>query len=301
MLNAGMTSTPHSFAAPILVVGGTGMLGRPVVERLLADGAVVRALVRDPARASLPPSVELIVGDVRDPASLVPAMRGARAVHISLRATRLEDFGPVEAEGTANVARAAADAGVGRITYLSGAGVGAGDAELLPVRTKQAAENAIRASGVPYAILRATHFMESLDMFARDGKAMLLGPQPHAFHYLAAADFAGMAVRALTDPGVPSGAYELLGPQAFTMGEALRTYVRLARPDLEYAEMPVAALRPAAEASGDPALQLAVMLFEAFQRMPEAGGAEIADAALVAATTTLEAWCAARAGAANVA
>ena len=280
----------------VLVIGGTGMLGRPVVERLVADGARVRVLARGHARPdTLPDGAEFVAGDVRDAGTLAHAMAGVRAVHISLRATRLEDFGPIEVEGVANIARAAATAGVERITYLSGAGIGEGDPALLPVQTKQAAEAAIRASGVPYAMLRATHFMESLDMFARDGRATVLGPQPNAFHYLAAADYARAAVRALTDPAVPVGAYELLGPEPFTMADAVRTYVRLARPDLEYAEMPLDALRGAAAASGDPQLALVVMLFGAFQQMPEQGGGEAADAVLGKAETRLDDWCRARA------
>ena len=69
----------------ILVVGATGMLGGEICRRLAAKGKPVRALVRvtsDPAKveALQAPGVELVQGDLRDPASISAACQGARAV-----------------------------------------------------------------------------------------------------------------------------------------------------------------------------------------------------------------------------
>jgi hypothetical protein len=74
----------------VLVVGATGMLGRPVVERLSADGSGVRVLARDPesARSLLGKGVEYVGGAVEDGASLGRALEGCRAVHVSLKAGR---------------------------------------------------------------------------------------------------------------------------------------------------------------------------------------------------------------------
>lgn len=170
--------------------------------------------------------------------------------------------------------------------------MGAGDPALLPIRTKRAAEDAVRGSGVPHAILRATHLMDSLDLFVRDRAVVLPGPQPHAYHYLAAADFARQAARALEDDA-PVGDFELHGPEPLTMADACRTYVRLARPDLAFAEQPLGALRPVANATGDSQLKLVMMLFDASRRMPQAGPA---DTRLGMAETRLEDWCRARHG-----
>jgi uncharacterized protein YbjT (DUF2867 family) len=53
----------------VLVLGGTGMLGRPVVDRLLRDGFSVRVLARDPDRAAdlLPDTAEIVHGDAARP------------------------------------------------------------------------------------------------------------------------------------------------------------------------------------------------------------------------------------------
>ena len=73
-----------------LLVGATGMLGRPVARRLVKEGLRVRAMVRDRdrAKAVLPPECELAAGDVLDKASLTDAMADVDAVYINLAAPR---------------------------------------------------------------------------------------------------------------------------------------------------------------------------------------------------------------------
>ena len=63
-----------------LVTGATGTVGHPLARRLAERGVRVRALVRDPARAALPPGVEAVAGDLTDPVSLRAAVRGCDAV-----------------------------------------------------------------------------------------------------------------------------------------------------------------------------------------------------------------------------
>jgi uncharacterized protein YbjT (DUF2867 family) len=65
----------------IVVAGGTGTLGTRLVPRLAEAGLAVRVLTRDPARAQhLGPGVDVVRGDVRDPASIGRALRGAGTV-----------------------------------------------------------------------------------------------------------------------------------------------------------------------------------------------------------------------------
>lgn len=278
---------------PILLVGATGMLGRPVAERLRASGWQVRVLSRDPAHAGqlLGPGFEIVHGDVRRPETLAAALAGCGSVHVNLRATDTDGLEIVEVAGTGSLAAAARAAGVARLTYLSAAGIESGDPALLPVRTKQRAEAAIRASGVSFTFLRATHFMESLDLFVRGNKAVLMGPQPQRFHYLAAADYAVQVERALTSPAAAGTALTLLGPEAFTMREALAVFIRLARPDLVLSEPPLWLLKTVAAVTGNASLRFATRLFDAFRRIPETGDGALADRLVGKAETSLEQWC----------
>ena len=66
----------------VLVLGATGKVGRNVVTGLLAAGITVRALVRTPLLAGLPPQVVEYRGDVHDPASVAAAADGADAAFL---------------------------------------------------------------------------------------------------------------------------------------------------------------------------------------------------------------------------
>jgi uncharacterized protein YbjT (DUF2867 family) len=137
----------------ILVVGGTGMIGRPVAERLRDDGYRVRVLTRDQerARSLLGEGVEYVRGGVDDAASLDGALEGCSAVYISLKAgPEPGEAERIEHQGTARLAEAAAKAGLARMTYLSGCYVGHEQARDSEAETaKLGAERAIEASGVP--------------------------------------------------------------------------------------------------------------------------------------------------------
>jgi uncharacterized protein YbjT (DUF2867 family) len=97
----------------ILVTGATGTVGRHVVEQLVSRGAKVRALVRDPAKASLPATVGVVQGDMLDVDSLRPAFAGVSTLFL-LNAVVPDEF--TQALTALNIAR---EAGVHRIVYLS--------------------------------------------------------------------------------------------------------------------------------------------------------------------------------------
>lgn len=97
----------------ILVTGATGTVGRQVVEHLSTRGADVRALVRDPAKASFPSGVSVVQGDLLDVDALRKAFDGVSTLFL-LNAVVPDEF--TQALVTLNLARAA---GVERIVYLS--------------------------------------------------------------------------------------------------------------------------------------------------------------------------------------
>ena len=107
-----------------LVTGATGKVGHTVVSALLERGDSVRALVRDPSRASLPDGAEPVEGDVTDPASLRRAMDGCELVFNAMGLpeqwlTDEEAFDRVNARGSEAVVRAAAEAGARRVLHTS--------------------------------------------------------------------------------------------------------------------------------------------------------------------------------------
>ena len=108
-----------------LVTGATGLLGSHIVEKLVAAGVPVRALVRSGSDTSLLDEwkVDRAVGDVTDAASLAGAVRGVRTVYHAAAKVgdwgRWEQFVAVSIDGTRNMLRAARDAGVRRFLFIS--------------------------------------------------------------------------------------------------------------------------------------------------------------------------------------
>ncbi len=108
-----------------LVTGATGLLGSHIVEKLLAKGEPVRALVRPASDTSVLAGwkVQKVIGDVTDPDSLAVAMHGVHTVYHA--AAQVGDWGPwerfvaVTIQGTANVLHAARLAGVKRFLHVS--------------------------------------------------------------------------------------------------------------------------------------------------------------------------------------
>lgn len=122
-------SRQHLPIMKYLVTGATGFVGPAVVERLVRDGQKVRVLVRKTSnRAAIEKlGVEIADGDVTDAASVRAAVDGVDAVaHVAgmVKAVRREDLFRVNAGGTRNVARAAAEAGVRRLVYVSSLAAG---------------------------------------------------------------------------------------------------------------------------------------------------------------------------------
>jgi dihydroflavonol-4-reductase len=112
----------------VLVTGGTGFVGRAIVERLLGEGARVRGLARSESSAGSLAELgaEPVRGDVLDLESLTAAMRGCAVVYHAAGANAfcLRDPSPlfeVNVRGSENVVRAAAQAEVGRVVYTSSA------------------------------------------------------------------------------------------------------------------------------------------------------------------------------------
>jgi uncharacterized protein YbjT (DUF2867 family) len=124
LLSACATTGPRTAINTVLVVGATGQTGRLLVGDLRTAGFKVSAFVRDAdrARLTLGDDVTLFVGDVKDPATIAPAMQGADAVISAIGARGAK--GPdrpemIDYQGVANLAAVAAEARVRHFVLLS--------------------------------------------------------------------------------------------------------------------------------------------------------------------------------------
>ncbi len=278
----------------ILVVGGTGMLGEPVARQLQTDGFDVRILSRSPkqARAKFGADFEIYEGDIQDGVSLSRALEGCAGVHVNLKGGPTpEDYDRIEYQGTRAVARAAKQAQVRQITYLSGYTIQEKNALSPSTIAKFKAEQAVRASGIPYTIFRATWFVESLPDFVQGKWGLVIGKQAHRLHWLAASDYARMVSRSYQTPGALNKELYIYGPQAFTMAEALKTYCGIVDPLVRVATIPIWLLSLLGRITFNVELRSIAELLAYYDKIGEEGDPREANELLGAPATTLQQWC----------
>ncbi|QVQ52746.1 NAD(P)H-binding protein [Spiractinospora alimapuensis] len=195
----------------VLVTGATGQVGRGVVTELLRAGARVRALTRNPEGAKLPDGAKVVRGDLEDPASLAPALRGAKRLYLF----------PVPQTASTVVAMAE-EAGVERVVVLSGALADQDDSDegYLPV------ERAVQASGMEWTVLRPGEFATNWLDYAsevRDRREVRRPFGKAVTRPTHEADIADAAVAALLTDGHTGQTYTFTGPDELTVAEQART------------------------------------------------------------------------------
>ena len=211
----------------ILLAGGTGRLGTILAARLAGRGLPVRVLTRDPARAAglAGQGAEVVTGDVRDRASLVAAVRGARIVVSAVHGFA----GPggvspatVDRQGNVNLIDAATDAGA-EFVLVSVVGAAA-DSPMELARMKYAAEQHLRAGPAGWTIVRATAFLELwIDVLtktaARSGRPVVFGHGNNPVNFVSVTDVAALVEHAVTDPAARGRILEIGGPGDLTFNQ----------------------------------------------------------------------------------
>ncbi len=282
----------------VLVVGGTGLLGREAARRVLSEGFSVRLLVRNAARArqwlqSNGLAAEVVEGAVEDVDAVDRAVRGCRFVHISLAATGsdLAELERVEHLGTVAVAQAARRHGVELLSYVSGSLVHVDYGPKLPEHAaKLGAEAAIGASGVPHVIFRPTYVTDNLPRHIRGHRAVVIG-RPTPLHMVTAADLAQMVARSYQLPGIAGSDFYVFGPEPITTKEALRIYCSMVAPDRRVIAVPRLVMAGVDRGFMHGQLKNALQLIALLNRLGEQGDPTEANQRLGAPTTTVREWC----------
>lgn len=222
----------------IVVTGGSGYIGSYIVKQLVAQGESVRVMVNNLERArqegrlvGLP--VELVQGDVTQPATLAPVMQGASAV-IHTVAIAIEKGGrtyeEINYQGTVNVVDAAKAAGVRR--FLNMCQLGAQSS--LPYRflaSKGKAQEYVAQSGLDWTAFRPSSVWGPEDEFANSFARLIpltpiifpiIGDENARFQLVWVGDVATAVVKSLHDPATIHQEYELGGPEVLVLEEIER-------------------------------------------------------------------------------
>jgi uncharacterized protein YbjT (DUF2867 family) len=207
----------------ILLVGGTGTLGREILPRLTAAGHAVRVLTRDAAHAE-GLAADVAIGDLRDPAALATAVAGCSTV-VSAAHGFLggRGAGPeaIDDRGNGNLIKAAAKAGVHQFVLMSVFGARP-DHPMTLHRAKYAAEQHLFASGLDWTVLRPSAYLETWTgvigaKLPAGGPALVFGRGANPINFVSASDVAVLVERAITDSTLCNQAIDVAGPDNLTM------------------------------------------------------------------------------------
>jgi uncharacterized protein YbjT (DUF2867 family) len=216
---------------PFLVAGATGVIGREVVQSLLARGASVRAFVRRPeTMAVLPESVERVVGCLEDREAVRRAFRGVQAAFF------VSPHEDAEERIADNVLRACEQEGV-RLVFAGLHADGANPVArlmrriiwgvLLPhYRARTRIGERVRTSRTNPVILIPLNYYQNDDL-CRDH--ILSGTYPLPLRLaprVDTRDVGDAAARALVDSAIRSGAYWLVGPESLTGEQSAANWSR---------------------------------------------------------------------------
>ncbi len=219
----------------VLVLGGTGFVGRAVCERLTERSASTRIIVptrRNPRGNSvrLLPTVELVNADVNDAASLARLVAGCDAVInlvARLHGSRAE-FEAVHVQLPQQLVQACKAAGVRRIVHVSALGVGP-DAPSNYLRSKAAGEALLLASGLDVTVLRPSVIFGAQDRFLNlFAQLQALAPliplaaSQARLQPVWVEDVASAIVCCIDEPGSIGKTFECAGPRHYSLAELVR-------------------------------------------------------------------------------
>lgn len=225
----------------VLVVGATGRTGRLVLEQLRKEPRfAIRALARnlDSARRSVGTDYPWVQADVTRPETLGPALRGVSLVICAIGATeRSGPNGPefVDYGGVRNLAAAAREAGVRQFVLESSVGVGSGGGfvgmilNLLSgdaLEWKAKGEASLRASGVPYTIVRPGGLVD--EPGGQLGIRFVQGDEESG--RIARADVAAVMIASLDNPAAIGKTFEVFNDKSLPVQAWRDDFARL-KPD----------------------------------------------------------------------
>jgi NADH dehydrogenase len=221
----------------ITVFGGTGFLGRRIVERLACEGATVRVAVRHPDRVDtltkpIGSGGTIPVGaDVRDPSAVAAAIAGSESVVNAVSAYVENDgvtYTAVHVHGAGNIAAACQQQSVARLIHISGIGANLASRSRY-IRARGLGDLAVQKAFPPATVLRPSvmfavneGLLGILEKLAQSSPIIpLIGGGRTRLQPVHVNDVAEAVYHSLRNPDAVGRTYELGGPETYTIRQIL--------------------------------------------------------------------------------
>jgi uncharacterized protein YbjT (DUF2867 family) len=229
----------------LLIIGGTGTLGRQVVLQALTKGYQVRCLVRNFRKANFLKEwgVELVYGDLSRPETIPPCLKGISAI-IDASTSRPNEFDSlkkVDWEGKLCLIEAAKAANIQRFIFFSAQNVE--QFENIPLmKLKYGIETKLKESGIPYTIFRLTGFYQGLiEQYAipiLEDLPIWVTNENTSVSYMDTQDIAKFCLRCLQLPETENQTYFLSGLKGWISSEIINLCEQLAGQSAKVQKVP---------------------------------------------------------------
>ena len=234
----------------LLIIGGTGTLGRQIVLQALTKGYPVRCMVRNFRKANFLKEwgVELVYGDLTRPETIPPCLKGITVVidASTSRANELDSLKKVDWDGKLYLIEAAKAAYIKRFVFFSAQNVE--QFENIPLmKLKYGIENKLKKSNISYTIFRLTGFYQGLiEQYAipiLENFPILVTNENTYISYMDTQDIAKFCLRALQIPQTTNQTFFLSGSRGWVSSEIITLCEQLAGQQAKVQKIPLFGLK----------------------------------------------------------
>ena len=234
----------------LLIIGGTGTLGRQVVLQALTKGYQVRCMVRNFRKAIFLKEwgVELVYGDLSRPETIPPCLKGITAVidASTSRANELDSLKKVDWEGKLCLVEAAKIAKIKRFVFFSAQNVE--KFQNIPLmKVKGGIEIKLKESGIPYTIFKLTGFYQGLiEQYAipiLENLPIWVTNENTYISYMDTQDIAKFCIRSLQIPQTVNQTFFLSGSKGWVSSEIINLCEQLAGQEAKVQRVPLFILK----------------------------------------------------------
>ena len=230
----------------LLIIGGTGTLGRQIVLQALTKGYQVRCLVRNFRKASFLKEwgVELVYGDLTRPETIPPCLKGITAIidASTSRANELDALKKVDWDGKLCLIEAAKLAKIKKFIFFSAQNVEQFD-NIPLMKVKSGIELKLKESGLPYTIFRLTGFYQGLiEQYAipiLENLPIWMTNENTYISYMDTQDIAKFCLRSLQIPQTTNQTFLLSGSRGWVSSEIINLCEQLAGQKAKVQKVPL--------------------------------------------------------------
>ena len=234
----------------LLIIGGTGTLGRQIVLQALTKGYQVRCLVRNFRKASFLKEwgVELVYGDLQRPETIPPCLKGITAVidASTSRANETESLKPIDWDGKLCLIEAAKAANIKRFIFFSAQNVEQFE-NISFMKLKNGIETKLKQSDIPYTIFRLTGFYQGLiEQYAipiLENFPIWVTNENTYISYMDSQDIAKFCLRSLQIPQTKNQTFFLSGSKGWVSTEIINLCEQLAGQTAKVQRVPLFVLK----------------------------------------------------------